>query len=59
MKRKTTEDDIKYLLAHRNRILDKLPKVYRKGEDRKLDTYMKAIEDLTREIERLKFENDE
>lgn len=59
MKRKTTDDDIKYLLAHRNRILDKLPSVYRKGEDKKLDTYMKAIEDLTKEIERLKFENNE
>lgn len=59
MKRKTTEDDIRYLLAHRNRILDKLPSVYRKGEDEKLDRYMKAIEDLTREIERLKFEENE
>lgn len=59
MKRKTTEDDIKYLLAHRNRILDKLPEIHRRHGDEKLAVYMKAIMDITKQIEELKAENNE
>jgi mevalonate kinase len=51
-----TEKDIKYLLAHRNRILKKLPKIHKQGDFEKVERYMKAIQELTQTVERMKRE---
>lgn len=50
------EHTIKYLLAHRNRILKKLPKIHKEGDLDKVERYMKAIKDITFEVERMKRE---
>lgn len=50
------KDDIKFLLAHRNRILKKLPKIHKQGDLEKVERYMKAIQDLTQEVEKMKRE---
>lgn len=51
-----TEKDIKYLLAHRNRILKKLPKIHKQGNLEKVERYMEAINTLTLQVERMKRE---
>jgi hypothetical protein len=49
-----TKNTIKYLLAHRNKILRKLPQVHRKGDTEKVERYMEAIQHLTKVIEGMK-----
>lgn len=55
-KTSTVREDIAFLLKHRNKILRKLPSVYKSGDTEKVQRFMEAIQHLTREIESMKRE---